>query len=61
MNQAVSFSLNQIRFDENYKPATTTRLTTNFANLARGVHREDNLRNTLVMINKRFKRTGELG
>ena len=54
MNQAVSFSLNQIRFDENYKPATTTRLTTNFANLARGVHREDNLRNTLVMINNRF-------
>ncbi|MGD4318028.1 DUF1852 family protein, partial [Xanthomonas citri pv. citri] len=31
-----------------------TRLTTNFANLARGEHRKQNLRNTLQMINHRF-------
>lgn len=47
-------SLKKIRFDENYQPADSTRLTTNFANLARGESRERNLRNTLSMINNRF-------
>ena len=42
------------RFDEHYEPAKSTRLTTNFANLARGEQREQNLRNTLAMINQRF-------
>ncbi len=42
------------RFDENYVPPANTRLTTNFANLARGDAREQNLRNTLQMINQRF-------
>ena len=49
-----SCSLSNIRFDENYKPADSTRLTTNFANLARGEHRKDNLNKTLTMINNRF-------
>lgn len=48
------FSINSIGFDENYQPANNTRITTNFANLARGERRQQNLRNTLAMINKRF-------
>ncbi|MBL7599123.1 DUF1852 family protein, partial [Escherichia coli] len=31
-----------------------TRITTNFANLARGESRQENLRNTLRMIDNRF-------
>ncbi|WP_099081701.1 DUF1852 domain-containing protein, partial [Pseudomonas syringae] len=42
------------RFDENYSPSDTTRVTTNFANLARGESRQQNLRNTLTMIDNRF-------
>ncbi|MBY0418916.1 MAG: DUF1852 domain-containing protein, partial [Pararheinheimera sp.] len=48
------FSINSIGFDENYQPADNTRITTNFANLARGERRQQNLRNTLAMINSRF-------
>lgn len=48
------FSIKSIRFDEHYRPAETTRITTNFANLARGANRQDNLRNTLRMIDNRF-------
>ncbi len=49
-----SFSLKRIAFDEDYRPADSTRITTNFANLARGESRQDNLRNTLRMIDNRF-------
>lgn len=42
------------RFDENYEPANSTRLTTNFANLARGENRKENLQNAIAMIDKRF-------
>lgn len=49
-----SFSIKCIAFDEDYQPADGTRLTTNFANLARGERRRDNLRNTLRMIDNRF-------
>lgn len=49
-----SCSISSIRFDENYHPADSTRLTTNFANLARGEHRQENLSKTLSMINNRF-------
>ena len=49
-----SCSISSIRFDENYYPADSTRLTTNFANLARGEHRQENLSKTLSMINNRF-------
>lgn len=54
MKDSFEFSLKRIRFDENYQPLDSTRLTTNFANLARGNSRQENLRNTLRMIDNRF-------
>lgn len=54
MNNEFTFAVKSIRFDENYNPSENTRITTNFANLARGEKREENLRNTLVMIDNRF-------
>ena len=54
MSKEFTCSISSIRFDENYCPADSTRLTTNFANLARGEQREENLRKTLRMINNRF-------
>ena len=54
MNENLSFSLKSIRFDENYQPSDSTRITTNFANLARGKSRQQNLRSTLKMIDNRF-------
>ncbi|NAO28819.1 DUF1852 domain-containing protein [Pseudomonas syringae pv. dysoxyli] len=54
MNKELSFSIKSICFDENYSPSDSTRITTNFANLARGESREENLRNTLKMIDNRF-------
>lgn len=48
------FTLKSTCLDENYHPASETRLTTNFANLARGADRQQNLRNALNMINNRF-------
>ena len=53
-NSAFTFAIKRISFDEHYHPADSTRLTTNFANLARGDSRQENLRNTLRMINNRF-------
>lgn len=53
-NQDFTFSIKRIRFDEHYQPSSNTRLTTNFANLARGESRQENLRKTLAMINNRF-------
>lgn len=49
-----TFSLNRIPFNEDYEPAQTTRATTNFANLARGEGRQENLHNALRMIENRF-------
>lgn len=54
MNKDFTFTIKSSRFDENYNPSENTRITTNFANLARGDNRQENLRNTLVMINNRF-------
>ncbi|MCU6669033.1 DUF1852 domain-containing protein [Enterobacteriaceae bacterium H4N4] len=54
MNNDFTFTIKHSRFDENYNPSENTRITTNFANLARGESREQNLRNTLVMIDNRF-------
>ncbi|QRF55854.1 DUF1852 domain-containing protein [Variovorax paradoxus] len=54
MNKEPTFTLKSIRFDENYQPSDSTRITTNFANLARGASRQQNLRNTLRMIDNRF-------
>jgi hypothetical protein len=54
MNKEFTFSIKSICFDENYQPSDNTRITTNFANLARGEKRQENLRNTLRMIDNRF-------
>jgi hypothetical protein len=54
MNDAFTFSLKSMGFNENYQPSDSTRITTNFANLARGASRQQNLRNTLRMIDHRF-------
>lgn len=54
MNKKFTFAIKSIRFDEDYNPSENTRITTNFANLARGEKRQDNLRNTLAMIDNRF-------
>ena len=54
MNTKFACSIKRIRFDEHYHPAENTRLTTNFANLARGESRQENLRKTLAMINNRL-------
>lgn len=54
MADALNFSISTTRFDENYSPSTNSRTTTNFANLARGERREENLCNALTMINRRF-------
>lgn len=48
------FRVKSIRFDEDYHPSDNTRITTNFANLARGKNRQENLRNALLMIDNRF-------
>lgn len=53
-DSAFTFSISSLPFDEDYRPADNTRITTNFANLARGDSRRENLRNTLVMIDHRF-------
>ena len=54
MSKDFTFSIKSIRFDEDYRPSANTRITTNFANLARGESREQNLRSTLRMIDNRF-------
>jgi hypothetical protein len=54
MHEELAFQITSTRFDEHYEPSDSTRLTTNFANLARGPSRQQNLRNTLRMIDNRF-------
>jgi len=54
MSREFDFQIKSLRFDENYLPADNTRITTNFANLARGDSRQENLRNALTMIDNRF-------
>ena len=54
MSKEFTYTINSINFDENYQPADSTRITTNFANLARGECREENLRNALKMVDSRF-------
>jgi len=49
-----TFNIKSTTLDEDYRPAENTRITTNFANLARGESRRENLRNTLRMIDNRF-------
>lgn len=54
MSKDFTFSIKSINFDEDYRPSDNTRITTNFANLARGTSRQENLRNTFRMIDNRF-------
>lgn len=54
MTNAFTFHITTTRFDEHYSPSENSRITTNFANLARGEHRQQNLRNALTMIDNRF-------
>jgi len=54
MTDACAFSISTTRFDEDYAPSANSRSTTNFANLARGEQRQQNLRNALTMIDNRF-------
>ncbi|MCM5507522.1 MULTISPECIES: DUF1852 domain-containing protein [Vibrio] len=54
MNTDFTFTIKSLSLDENYRPADSTRITTNFANLARGESRQQNLRNALQMIDNNF-------
>ena len=54
MAHTLRFRISTTRFDEDYVPSESSRATTNFANLARGEHRQQNLRNALTMIDRRF-------
>jgi len=54
MTNEFDFHITTTRFDEDYSPSESSRITTNFANLARGEHRQQNLRNALTMIDRRF-------
>lgn len=54
MTTDLTFNIKNISFDEHYQPADNTRITTNFANLARGERRQQNLRNALNMIDNNF-------
>ena len=54
MNNEFTFTIENLFFDENYCPSDNTRITTNFANLARGARRQQNVRDALRMINNRF-------
>src|SRR5699024_11092338 len=54
MSTDFTFNIKSIRFDEDYRPSSNTRITTNFANLALGESRQENLRSTLRMIDNRF-------
>jgi hypothetical protein len=54
MNNNFTYTIKSICFDENYHPADSTRITTNFANLARGDSRKENLRNALRMVDSRL-------
>lgn len=54
MTSDLDFRITTTRFDEDYTPSEGSRVTTNFANLARGDQRQQNLRNALTMINRRF-------
>ncbi|BFM08677.1 putative oxygenase MesX [Halioxenophilus aromaticivorans] len=54
MTTEFQFSITCSPFNEQYQPCENTRTTTNFANLARGHNRVQNLRAALRMIDNRF-------
>ena len=53
MAHEFTFRITTTRFDEDYSPSDNSRITTNFANLARGEQRQQNLRRALAMIDGR--------
>jgi hypothetical protein len=59
MADEFTFNITTTRFDEDYAPSESSRATTNFANLARGEDRQQNLRNALRMIDRRFNDLAE--
>lgn len=54
MSTDFTYRISTTRFDEDYSPSQSSRATTNFANLARGDDRRENLRSALTMIDRRF-------
>lgn len=54
MAPTLTFTITTTPFDEDYTPSSDSRLTTNFANLARGEHREQNIRAALTTIDERL-------
>ncbi len=54
MTNEFDYTITTTPFTEDYSPSESSRITTNFANLARGEHRQQNLRNALTMIDRRF-------
>ena len=54
MKTDFTFTIKGTCLNEHYQPTDNTRATTNFANLARGENRQQNLRNALKMIDNRF-------
>jgi hypothetical protein len=54
MNENFTFTIKNTCLNEDYYPSDNSRMTTNFANLARGKSRQQNLRNTLKMIDNSF-------
>ena len=54
MADALTFSISSTDFNQDYTPAESSRITTNFANLARGENRRENLGNALTMIDRRL-------
>ncbi|MBN9211956.1 MAG: hypothetical protein BGO45_09610 [Microbacterium sp. 71-36] len=54
MSTDFTYRISTTRFDEDYSPSQNSRATTNFANLARGDDRRENLRSALTMIDRRF-------
>ncbi|MFB2583041.1 putative oxygenase MesX [Herbiconiux sp. P15] len=57
----IAFEIDSTRFDEEYRPLPNSRITTNFANLARGDKRQENLRNTFTMIDGRLNDLARTG
>ena len=56
MTNEFDYNITTTRFDENYSPSESSRITTNFANLARGEHRQQNLQQNKRRKNHRQRR-----
>ncbi|QLD13072.1 putative oxygenase MesX [Microbacterium oleivorans] len=61
MANEFTFRITTTRFDEDYAPSDSSRITTNFANLARGERRRENLHDALAMIDGRLNDLARTG